>query len=85
MFLTDRADVMLGYCSSAQVVIHAVPDLVSVPLPPDLSVGPAYGMVLLDTRPVTLRFATFVMSETGQLILRRHGFDPVALAEGAPP
>jgi ABC-type molybdate transport system substrate-binding protein len=85
VFLTDRADVMLGYCSSAQVVIHAVPDLVSVPLPPDLSVGPAYGMVLLDTRPVTLRFATFVMSETGQLILRRHGFDPVALAEGAPP
>jgi ABC-type molybdate transport system substrate-binding protein len=85
VFLADRADVMLGYCSGAPAVIRAVPNLVSVPLPPALTVGPAYGMVVLDPKPVALRFALFVVSETGQSMLRAHGFDPVALADPAPP
>jgi hypothetical protein len=71
---------MLGYCSGAPDVVRAVPGLVSVPLPAELSVGPAYGMILLNSKPVTLRFAAFVMSEAGQVILQAHGFDPVALA-----
>ena len=70
VFLADRADVMLGYCSGAPEVVQAVPGLVSVPLPPDLTVEPAYGMVVLNENPVTLRFAAFVMSETGQALLQ---------------
>lgn len=85
VFLADRADVMLGYCSGAPEVVAAVAGLQSVALPPDLSVGPAYGMVVLDTRPVALRFAAFVMSETGQAILLAHGFDPVGFAGPPPP
>ncbi len=85
VFLADRADVMLGYCSGAPEVVQAVPGLVSVPLPPDLTVEPAYGMVLLNENPVTLRFAAFVMSETGQALLQVHGFAPVAFAGPAPP
>ncbi len=85
VFLADRADVMLGYCSGSADVIRNVPGLVSVALPPELTVGPAYGMILLDAKPVALRFAAFVMSETGQAVLRAHGFDPVALAEPAQP
>jgi ABC-type molybdate transport system substrate-binding protein len=85
VFLADRADVMLGYCSSAEAVPHTVPGLVSVALPPTLTVGPAYGMVLLNQKPLTLRFAAFVMSEQGQAVLRAHGFDPTALAEPASP
>ena len=84
VFIADRADIMLGYCSGAPAVIGAVPNLTSVPLPTDLSVGPAYGMVLLNTKPVTLRFAAFVMSEPGQAVLQTHGFDPVALSAPAP-
>jgi hypothetical protein len=42
-------------------------------------------MVLLNAKPVTLRFAAFVMSEGGQAVLKTHGFDPVALAEPVPP
>jgi ABC-type molybdate transport system substrate-binding protein len=65
--------------------MQAVSGLVSVPLPPDLAVGPAYGMVVLDPRPLAVRFALFVMSEPGQAVLRAHGFAPVALASPAAP
>ncbi len=86
VFLADQADVALGYCSGASAVVREVPGLAVVPLPPELSVGPAYGMVLLNAKPVTLRFAVFVMSEAGQAVLRVHGFDPVAFVDsGAVP
>jgi len=85
IFLADRADVALGYCSGAPEVAAAVPGLAVVPLPPELTVGPAYGMVVLTAKPVAYRFATFVMSETGQALLKPHGFDPVALVEPTPP
>jgi ABC-type molybdate transport system substrate-binding protein len=85
VFLSDRADVGLTYCSGAPAVVREVPGLVVVPLPPELSVGPAYGMVLLNTKPLTLRFATFVMSEGGQATMKAHGFDPVGLVEPVPP
>jgi len=81
VFLADRADVALAYCSGAPAIAREVAGLNIVPLPPELSVGPAYGMVLLNAKPVTLRFALFVMSEAGQAVLKAHGFDPTALAE----
>ena len=84
IFLADRADVALAYCSGAPAVTHEVPDLVTVLLPPELTVGPAYGMVLLNAKPLTSRFAAFVMSEAGQAVLKTHGFDPVAFVEPAP-
>src|SRR5262249_4915886 len=85
IFLADRADVVFAYCSGAPAVMREVPNLAVVALPPELTVGPAYGMVLLNTKPVTLRFAAYVMSEIGQAILKTHGFDPVARVESAPP
>ncbi len=85
IFLADRADVALAYCSGAPEVAGEVPGLAVVPLPSDLTVGPAYGMVVLDAKPVAYRFATFVMSEAGQAVLKAHGFDPVALVEPVSP
>ena len=79
VFLADAADMMLGYCSGAEAIEHSVPGLAAVPLPPALSVGPAYGLVVLTDNPAASRFALFVMSEAGQAILARHGFQPVAL------
>jgi ABC-type molybdate transport system substrate-binding protein len=84
IFLSNRADVVLAYCSGAPAAVREIPDLAAVPLPPELTVGPAYGMVLLNGKPVTLRFAAFVMSESGQALLKAHGFDPVALAGPVP-
>ncbi len=70
---------MLGYCSSGLPVMREIPDLVNVALPPDLTVGPAYGLIVLSDDPVAARFALFVLSEQGQAILRKYGFDPIGL------
>jgi len=72
---------MLGYCRGTDGLRRAVPDLVAVPLPPELEVGPAYGMTLLSGSPDAARFAVFVMSERGQAILAKSGLIAVA----APP
>ena len=78
--MADRADVMLGYCSGSGPVMHEIPDLTNVALPPALTVGPAYGLVVLSDHLLAARFALFVMSEQGQIILQHHGFDPIGLA-----
>jgi ABC-type molybdate transport system substrate-binding protein len=85
IFLADQADLMLVYCSESEALQKQVPGLVALPLPPSLNVEPAYGMVVLDPKPVTLRFVAFMMSEQGQTVLRAHDFDPVALAPPAKP
>ncbi len=84
IFLSNRADVVLSYCSGAPAVAREVQGLAAVPLPAELAVTPAYGMVLLNAKPVTLRFAAFVLSEGGQAVMKAHGFDPVALAGPVP-
>ncbi len=84
ILLGARADIVLAYCSGASTVGREVPGLAVVPLPATLSAGPTYGMVLLDNKPVTLRFAMFIMSEKGQAVLKAHGFDPVSLVEPIP-
>jgi ABC-type molybdate transport system substrate-binding protein len=78
VFLADRADVLLGYCSGAPGLIREVPGLVAVPVPPSLAVAPAYGLVLLTDNPLAARFVVFVMSERGQAILAQAGFLPAA-------
>jgi molybdate transport system substrate-binding protein len=80
VFLADRADVMLGYCSSSGPVMQEVPGLTNVALPPALTVGPAYGLIVLSNHPLAARFALFVLSEQGQAILLQNGFDPIGLA-----
>jgi molybdate transport system substrate-binding protein len=80
IFLADRADVMLSYCSGVDPVMREIPGLTSVQLPPALSVGPAYGLIVLSDDPAAVRFALFVLSEHGQAILLQHGFDPIGLA-----
>ena len=85
IFLADRADVMLGYCSSTASVIAAIPGLIAIPLPPALAVGAEYGMVLMNDHAATLRLAAFVMSETGQAVLHQYGFDPVGYLRPSAP
>lgn len=81
VFLTHAADMMLGYCSGVTALQRDVPGLVGVSLPPELTVGPAYGMVVMTNNPLADRFALFIMSEQGQAILAQHGFKPVGLAD----
>jgi hypothetical protein len=79
IFLADRADVILGYCSSSGPVMREIPGLVNVNLPPSLTVGPAYGLIVLSKHPLAARFALFILSEQGQTILQQHDFDPIGL------
>jgi molybdate transport system substrate-binding protein len=81
IFLSDQADLMLIYCSAVAAVQKEVPPLVSIKLPPALTVQPADALVILDSKPVALRFVAFVMSEEGQATLQRHGLEPIALAK----
>ncbi len=50
-------------------------------LPSELTVGPAYGMLVLTDHPLASRFALFVMSEKGQAVLARFGFRPGGIAD----
>lgn len=78
VFIADKADVMIVYCSGARTLLKELPDLDVVRLPARIAVGPAYGLVVLTTKPVAARFVNYVMSEAGQSLLREFGFDPVA-------
>jgi molybdenum ABC transporter molybdate-binding protein len=82
VFLTGEADLFLGYCSNVDAMLKEVPGLVSVPLAPPLAPEgaerPVYGMVVLSDSPVAKRFAAFVLSPTGQAILAKYGFEPIA-------
>jgi hypothetical protein len=79
IFLADRADVMLGYCNSSGPVMREISGLANISLPLSLTVGPAYGLIVLSDHPLAARFALFVLSEQGQAILRQRGFDPAGL------
>jgi molybdate transport system substrate-binding protein len=85
IFESNAADVMLIYCSAVPALQKEMPSLASIKLPPALTVDPADGMVIVNDKPVALRFVAFVMSETGQDILRSHGFEPVASVAPAHP
>ena len=85
IFLSDQADVMLIYCSAVQAIQRELPSLTSIKLPATLTVEPADGMVILNSKPVALRFVAFVMSEEGQATLRNHGFEPVGLVTPSRP
>lgn len=81
IFLSDAANLMFIYCSAVPAIQKQMPDLTSVKVPDELTVHPADGLIILNAKPVTLRFVAFVMSEEGQAIIRRHGLEPVASLE----
>jgi ABC-type molybdate transport system substrate-binding protein len=49
-------------------------------LPLALAVGAEYRLIVMKDAPAgALAFAHYILSEPGQSILARHGFDPSAL------
>lgn len=80
VFMADRADAMPVYCSGTSALVKEVPGLVSVSLPPSLAVASAAGLIVLSDDPDAARLAVFILSEAGQDILVRHGFEPATKA-----
>jgi molybdate transport system substrate-binding protein len=79
--LDDRQiDLFIYYCSGAREIVKASPKYKSVALPPELSVGPEYGLtVSRKAAPGAADFAMYLLSPQGQSSLKSFGFIPVAL------
>jgi len=80
LFASFATDLVLSYCTGAAEVVHSTPGVVSIPLPSELTVTPAFGLVVLRENPLADRLALFILSEPGQAILANYGFSPVASA-----
>ena len=73
---SGKSDVVLTYCTNAIVAKAEVPALQIVPVPGALAVGADYGLVVMKGAPdAATQFARFVLSENGQAILVKWGFD----------
>lgn len=83
IFVADKADILLSYCSGHAEVMRDVPGLVSRRLPATLDVTAVYGLAAMSERPEARRFALFLLSEAGQSILARHGLLPVVETDPA--
>jgi molybdate transport system substrate-binding protein len=73
-------DLFIYYCSGAQQIVRESAQYKSVALPPELSVGPEYGLtVSRKAQAGASDFAIYLMSPQGQATLKAYGFVPVAL------
>lgn len=71
-----KADVFLTYCTNAVLAKKDVADLQIVQIPDALSVGANYGLTVLKGAPAQAqKLADFILSEEGQSILDRYGFE----------
>jgi hypothetical protein len=72
-------DLFIYYCSGARQIVRDA-RYKSVALPPELSVGPEYGLtVSRKAQPAAADFAMYLMSPQAQATLKSFGFIPVAL------
>jgi molybdate transport system substrate-binding protein len=77
-----KADIFLTYCTNALVAQRENAGQQLVALPEELSVGTDYGLtVVADASPSAYRLAMFILSDAGQRILTKHGFEAPALPE----
>jgi molybdate transport system substrate-binding protein len=77
-----QIDLFIYYCSGAREIVKASPKYKSVGLPPELSVGPEYGLtVSRKASPGAADFAMYLLSPQGQANLKAFGFIPVALPD----
>jgi ABC-type molybdate transport system substrate-binding protein len=75
-----QIDLLVYYCSGAKQIVHDSSKYKSIALPPELSVGPEYGLtVSRKAQPGAADFAMYLMSPHGQASLKAFGFIPVAL------
>jgi molybdate transport system substrate-binding protein len=73
-------DLFIYYCSGAQQIVRESSKYQSVALPPELSVGPEYGLtVSRKASPQAADFAMYLLSPPAQATLKSFGFIPVAL------
>jgi ABC-type molybdate transport system substrate-binding protein len=78
--LGGRVDASIVYCSGRHRYARILPDAKLVAFPPELQVGPEYGLaVLKEARPEAMLLALAILSPAGQKVLADRGFRPAAL------
>jgi ABC-type molybdate transport system substrate-binding protein len=78
-----HADIFLAYCSAGAAFKKDLPAVTVVSLPPELATGADYGLTLLPTKNENAAaFALFILSQNGQKILSRNGFDAPLAVQG---
>jgi ABC-type molybdate transport system substrate-binding protein len=77
IFLADKGDLLLVYCSGRDQTTRDVPGLAAVRLPSEIDVMATYGLALLSDNPSAERLALFLLSEKGQAILAANGLVPM--------
>jgi ABC-type molybdate transport system substrate-binding protein len=74
-----RIDLAIVYCSGKARLAKLDPTLSMVAFPPDLTVGPQYGLAVMKAaKPEAMLLALTILSPAGQKILAANGFRPVA-------
>ena len=82
---TRQADVFLTYCTNAVDTARQVAGLQIIQLPPELTIGADYGLIVLNnTKVPAWRLAVFILAPEGQQILTQHGFISGALPSQGP-
>jgi molybdate transport system substrate-binding protein len=77
IFLADKADIVVYYCSGQADTLRDVEGLVSRALPAGLEVPAVYGMTFTSESPDAYRFALFLLSDQGQAILKKYELIPI--------
>ena len=78
--LDGRVDASVVYCSGRDRYARLLPDATLVQFPPDLQIGPEYGLAILkEARPAASLLALAILSPEGQKIMAQRGFRPVTL------
>jgi hypothetical protein len=78
-----QIDLFIGYCSGAQEIVRGSAKYKSIALPPELAVGPEYGLtVSRHAQAEAFDFAMYLLSPQAQRRLQAFGFIPVALPAG---
>jgi molybdate transport system substrate-binding protein len=76
-----HADIFLAYCSARADLTKDLPDATVINLPPELATGADYGLTLLPANNGNAAsLALFILSQDGQTILSRNGFDAPLLS-----
>jgi molybdate transport system substrate-binding protein len=79
MFASGKADMFIAYCSSGQAAKDEGVAINVVTLPPKLAQSADYGMVVLSKGNLAAQqLALFIVSEKGQEILAKWGFEASA-------
>ncbi len=75
-----KADIFLTYCTNAVLAKKQVASLNIVPVPPALSVGADYGLIVPDKdNAAAWHLAMYILSPEGQTVLADYGFDAAAV------